>query len=52
MGEGGEERGVGGEDVRGVEEGGRFAVDAGAGAEDGWVEGSFCRDWREMGGRD
>ena len=38
MREGIQERGVCGEDMRGVEEGGGFAVDAGAGAQDGRVK--------------
>lgn len=49
MREGGQERGVGGEDVRGVEEGRGFVVNAGASAQESGVEGSFRRD-REAGG--
>lgn len=50
MRERGQQRGVRGEDVRGVEEGGRFAVDADAGAQDGWVEGSSRGDGGEARG--
>lgn len=52
MREGSQKRGVCGEDVRGVEEGGGFAVDASAGAQDGRVECSSRRNGGEAGGGD